>query len=636
MLTPERDVSETRFPRLSNLHSGALTALVHDGFIRNIRYNGREVLRGIYLTIRDEMWNEVHPVYTESHVVQENHYCSVEVRLGYDSPSVGVECLVTIEAQDEGTLSYRFTAKATRECKTNRLGLCILHGSELAGYPIRVEHTNGQATQGTFPDYISAHQPFTDISGLSWMPTDGLEAELRLDGDTFEMEDQRNWSDDSFKTYCTPLRLPKPTVRAVGTQVSQQATLKLRTVALTVASVPSDLNSVSVHDVKSPPPSTVHTEFPTGSNAVAKVLVSRRIRRQLPYIGVTVPSEVCGLKLNCLTSELRISHIYKQLDFATQDWEAVLLQDLTWVENGRLKLALEVDGVENYRDLHRLLELTSKSGVCLPLLLYSDGDAVTSERALGLALNKTDILPQRVGVAGGTRGHYAQLIRSTINEQYVDAVSFAVSPTVHMPDVLSISETLNAQRQMVTDVPRYMKRDVPIHVGPVTLLSRFNADFRISKDNPVTEMDDGLYRSNFYAAWMVGSIDALSQTQVFAITYSYHGVIGESAGAKTSVYQFLSELQPGSCPQMLDTQIMDKDIHCLATQVSGITKVFLANLSATKRTVDVEIETVSSKTVVIHELTTPGTNRQDGTLLGSTVSLCLPGYGITVITANEG
>ena len=38
----------------------------------------------------------------------------------------------------------------------------------------------------------------------------GVRAECRMEGDTFEMEDQRNWSDASYKTYVRPLALPWP------------------------------------------------------------------------------------------------------------------------------------------------------------------------------------------------------------------------------------------------------------------------------------------------------------------------------------------------------------------------------------------------------------------------------------------
>jgi len=33
---------------------------------------------------------------------------------------------------------------------------------------------------------------------------------ISFEGDVFETEDQRNWTDASFKTYCPPLRLPYP------------------------------------------------------------------------------------------------------------------------------------------------------------------------------------------------------------------------------------------------------------------------------------------------------------------------------------------------------------------------------------------------------------------------------------------
>src|SRR5262249_21605845 len=56
----------------------------------------------------------------------------------------------------------------------------------------------------------------------------GVWAELRMTGDLFEMEDQRNWIDASFKTFCTPLRLPFPVEVAAGTRVRQSVRLMLR------------------------------------------------------------------------------------------------------------------------------------------------------------------------------------------------------------------------------------------------------------------------------------------------------------------------------------------------------------------------------------------------------------------------
>lgn len=41
------------------------------------------------------------------------------------------------------------------------------------------------------------------------------------------MEDQRNWTDSSFKTYCTPPQLPYPGKVAAGTRISQTVRLTL-------------------------------------------------------------------------------------------------------------------------------------------------------------------------------------------------------------------------------------------------------------------------------------------------------------------------------------------------------------------------------------------------------------------------
>ena len=45
----------------------------------------------------------------------------------------------------------------------------------------------------------------------------------RMEGDAFEMEDQRNWIDASYKTYVRPLALPWPYTIATGRAVQRSA-----------------------------------------------------------------------------------------------------------------------------------------------------------------------------------------------------------------------------------------------------------------------------------------------------------------------------------------------------------------------------------------------------------------------------
>ena len=48
-----------------------------------------------------------------------------------------------------------------------------------------------------------------------------------MNGDVFEMEDQRNWSDASYKTYVRPLSLPWPYVMEQGVVNRQSVELSI-------------------------------------------------------------------------------------------------------------------------------------------------------------------------------------------------------------------------------------------------------------------------------------------------------------------------------------------------------------------------------------------------------------------------
>ena len=89
--------------------------------------------------------------------------------------------------------------------------------------------------RATHPRSISRSKAFgqecSDQGALRLTPghevTQGVRAELRFAGDLFEMEDQRNWTDGSFKIYGTPLSLPFPVEIRAGDRVRQRVTMSL-------------------------------------------------------------------------------------------------------------------------------------------------------------------------------------------------------------------------------------------------------------------------------------------------------------------------------------------------------------------------------------------------------------------------
>jgi hypothetical protein len=195
------------------------------GFVRDIRFHGYEVLRGIYPAVRDTDWATLRPeAQPVEFLATANGVC---VRLAARVAAADLAWTANIEAHESGKLVYRWSGEAQRELLTNRTGLCVLHPAEIAGAPCVIEHSDGRCEAGWFPREISPHQPFRDIRAIAYV-VGRAEIAVRMEGEIFEMEDQRNWTDASFKTYCRPLDWLRPYRLAARESITHAVTLELR------------------------------------------------------------------------------------------------------------------------------------------------------------------------------------------------------------------------------------------------------------------------------------------------------------------------------------------------------------------------------------------------------------------------
>jgi hypothetical protein len=155
-----------------------------------------------------------------------------------DAPSVAWEQVKTVPMQaspvfvaphvyvvtDAGVIVFDVDGIARTTFEANRIGLCVLHPIRTcAGRPARATHADGTVRDVPFPALVAIEQPVQGLSnlrGLAYEAGPGATIEIRLEGDTFETEDQRNCIDASFKTYSSPLSQPRPTVLAAGARVS--------------------------------------------------------------------------------------------------------------------------------------------------------------------------------------------------------------------------------------------------------------------------------------------------------------------------------------------------------------------------------------------------------------------------------
>ena len=189
--------------------------------IADIRFDGVLLLRAIRPVVRDRDWNTV-PVAVLGQATEAGG-SSLVIRLRFAADDIDYEARLAVQLNDH-ELAVRFDGQALVDFERNRIGLVVLHPAADAGHAVRVEHTDGRVTAGSWPTDISPHQPFRDVAGFAW-DKDGIAALLTLAGDVFETEDQRNWTDASFKTYSTPLDRPFPVPVPAGARCRQSVRL---------------------------------------------------------------------------------------------------------------------------------------------------------------------------------------------------------------------------------------------------------------------------------------------------------------------------------------------------------------------------------------------------------------------------
>src|SRR5690606_23372608 len=116
-----------------------------------------------------------------------------------------------IEGTENGEISFEMKGQALTSFKKNRIGFCVLHPvNECMGKDCEIIEETGKKIRSVFPEQVSPHQPFKNIKSMRWQLPDDNIAELVFSGETFEMEDQRKWTDASYKIYGTPLQIPFP------------------------------------------------------------------------------------------------------------------------------------------------------------------------------------------------------------------------------------------------------------------------------------------------------------------------------------------------------------------------------------------------------------------------------------------
>ncbi|MGO3250657.1 MAG: hypothetical protein ACTIK8_03620 [Microbacterium gubbeenense] len=467
---------------------------LRDDDLAQIRYRGREVLRSVRAVVRDRDWA------TASWVVGAVDVGDDVARIPLSSGSFGVRFDGSLTVVVDGdSLSVTFEAAADREFWTNRTGLVVLHPAAVSGDPLTVTHTSGEVSQIEFPRDIVPHQPAYDIRALS---SEGVT--VAFEGDAFEMEDQRNWTDASFKTYNRALADPFPYL--LDGPVTQRVTV---TVAETLISRPApDESGGSVR----PSPTS-------------QALGELRLEETGPVTFSVGASTAPGAG-----SADPVGHdTLVEVDLGWAGWPAVIQRATASGLPLDVRLVLPLEAAEQaLEDAIAALEqvplaqITAFQPPTHPHEHMADDESL---RLLRTALGARD-----VPIIGGTRSHFTELNRGQhLVPPGLDGVAFSTTPMFHTREVLQLEQAIGMQRLIVQQAVRIA--GCPVHVGPVSLRAHLNNVATTDPPRPsVTDLsegygpelldaDDERQRDPELATWTIASAAALAVPGVASVSF---------------------------------------------------------------------------------------------------------------------
>lgn len=539
-------------PAPLHLRAGPLTAVLQGSRLGPICVDGHEAWHAVDWLYRDADWGTPPCKVQVVRHHQEADAFTVQLR-GHVDVGCGLDWQVSIAGCAQG---LRIDARATARgsLPTNRTGLVLLHADALAGEPVTVVHTDGRTSASRFPIHVAPWPPFTLVRAIRHCLPHGGQVSASLGGADFELEDQRNNADASFKTYSRSNLMPRPYLLQAGQVVHQWVDLRIDRL-----------------------PDRPHV------SPARPVLVR-------PGEGQPVPLPRLGTALR--VQDTRIADL--------------LLPHLALLRPARLHLVLaEPDALPQAQGLARLLQ-AGGSQLRMDVEQVPGTPAAAAARLEDLArcLASADVVPATVAVfpsgpvqaqaaravfggsriAGGTPHWFTQLNRAE-DLGPLDALSFTTSALVHGAQEDTIMAGLASLPAMLATLQACHGR-LPVEVGPSAIAARRSPLGAQPASDGTRRLalaaEDPRTGALFGAAWALGMLARLAQAGAHALTL--FGLCGPSGllardGTRTPAFHLLSAL--AGARQMLPLHVSDPGaLAALHIDGTGGHRLLLANLGS--------------------------------------------------------
>ena len=581
----EEPPAETRL-----LQAGPLSAELDAGNLRYIRYGGHEAIRAISYVVRDQFWGTFNPEIAALTVEESDERFTVSYQATCSDGAQSFRYRARITGSADGSLRFEGSGTPETDFLTNRTGFVVLHGVEgIAGHPVEVEHVDGRRVETVFPEVIDPKQPIMDIRALTHQVAPGLKAVCTMLGDSFEMEDQRNWTDASYKTYVRPLGLPHPYTLPKGETVEQAVELRFEGELAPASGV--------------------------GGGGAAVSVALGAAEGALPSIGMALEpqqAKVMGEHDEAL-SRLTPAFLSCHFDARSDGAEAMGAFAAAGRQLG-VPLALEavVPGEDPGSELRALAALAETAGAdfasvavspaedlsfVMPGTLFPDDSPF---RRLYAAAREA--FPGKA-VGGGTFVYFTELNRKPPPADALDFVCHGTCAIVHAADDRSVTETVEALPYILVS-GRALYGDTRYRLGPASIGSRPAPFGGPTSPNPRSGRvamcrNDPRQRSLLGAAWHLGTVARLAagglDELILGAPLGEFGLVHHAMdypqpwfddnGGVYPVYHVMRQLYAASgAPRRATTVSAPREVQALAYEQGGL-RLWLANLMGEPREV---------------------------------------------------
>lgn len=420
------------------LRSGGLAGSLVGQDLRRLQWDGEEVLNRLYFAVRDRTWATL-PGDAQVTLHDED---ALEWTARYRIGTGTLLVRASLQLHPD-SLACTMSATAEQRVEYNRIGWCLLLPLSFADAPAAFVDPLG-ATHPTRLPRLVAPQPLGPagpepaIGPFRQFSFQGVRAGYRIaaSGELFELEDQRNWTDASFKIYSTPLATPRPLTLEAGATLRQE-------VRLTREPVPTGPAGQDLPHAAAPPP-THPGHAPESQRAATPPRLSAVLS--------TATSEdldalrLLGIDLVRVETPTTAAALDRADGLLRQAKDAGLGTELTLWCDDETPWPAVAELVNRYRPE---LVLALHAGAGSGELTESTSAELIDRAASALA---------GTPVGGGTPFNLCELQRHPMS--HLPTLTCAFVPTVHATDELSVLETPAA----LPDLVRTLRARAP-HAG---------------------------------------------------------------------------------------------------------------------------------------------------------------------------